>query len=209
MTGIGVDTYSILIETGGVLDRKHTTYHWENRPTVDWDSFKDGCPELQEGTVCYTEGSQTELEDGSLSDVGFGFVIQNTDGNTTKIWGNIGKATVFQVEAFAIHKAAKVLLEYEPTPVHFYVDCQSVIIDVCGIECNTLTIFQCKQMLEQLCATRSVTFHWVKAHVGHDLNEEADRLAKLGTTSHWTYSVPLAWCQVCLLYTSPSPRDRG
>ena len=41
-----------------------------------------------------------------------------------------------------------------------------------------------------------VVLHWVKAHVGHEYNEEADRLAKFGTLSKWHYPVPLAWAQV-------------
>ena len=91
----------------GDLDRKSTTYHWNNRPTVDWESFHDSNPDIHEGTVCYTDRSQMELENGSLSDVGFGFVIQTTDGSTMKIWGNIRKAIVFQGEAYAIHMAAE------------------------------------------------------------------------------------------------------
>ena len=163
---------------------------------VDWESFKDGILEEHEGVACYTDGSQVELHDGSLSDVGFGFLIKHTHGNITKLWGNIGKAIVFQGEVFAIHKAAEMLLEYEPEPVHFFVDCQAAIIDVCAIECSSYTVKDCKEALSKLCQTRPVIFHWVQAHVGHELNEEADRLAKQGTTSQWTYKVPLAWCQV-------------
>ena len=43
---------------------------------------------------------------------------------------------------------------------------------------------------------RPVTLHWVKAHPGHELYEEADRAAKLGTFSGWTYTVPLAECTI-------------
>ena len=68
----------------GNLDRKQKIYHWRNRPTIDWDSFLDGNPTTQKGIQCYMDGSQLELEDGSLSDVGIGFVIRHTDKTTTK-----------------------------------------------------------------------------------------------------------------------------
>ena len=50
--------------------------------------------------------------------------------------------------------------------------------------------------LSSLENTRPVTLHWVKANAGHDLNEEADRAAKFGTFSRWTYTVPLAICTI-------------
>ena len=38
-----------------------------------------------------------------------------------------------------------------------------------------------------------ITLHWVKAHDGHELNEEVDWLAKFGTVSSWRFEVPTAW----------------
>ena len=82
-------------------------------------------------------------------------------------------------------------------PIHFYVDSQPAIRAVTGIECESKTVLQCKKTIEQLLQTpRSVTFHWVRAHVGHELNEKADRAAKFGTMSRWTYEVPIPWCQI-------------
>ena len=37
--------------------------------------------------------------------------------------------------------------------------------------------------LDQLTADRTVDFHWVRAHVGHPHNEQADRLARQATTA--------------------------
>ena len=97
-------------------------------------------PKEHEGVACYTDGRQIELDDGSLSDVGFGFLIKHTPENITKLWGNIGKATFFQGEVFVIHKAVEMLLEYKPEPVHFFVDCQAAITDVCAIKCTSYTV---------------------------------------------------------------------
>ena len=41
-----------------------------------------------------------------------------------------------------------------------------------------------------------MVLHWVQAHVGHELNEWADRAAKFGTMSRWDYHVPLAWTYI-------------
>jgi len=36
------------------------------------------------------------------------------------------------------------------------------------------------QRLDQACSRHTVRWHWVKGHVGHDLNERADELAREG-----------------------------
>jgi ribonuclease HI len=36
------------------------------------------------------------------------------------------------------------------------------------------------QVLDALTAAHTVTWHWVKGHAGHDLNERADELARQG-----------------------------
>ena len=168
----------------GSIDRIPTVYHWDGGPEIDWDSFTYGQPGPAEpnSTVCYTDGSQVVDEYGDLSDVGFGVTILHPDGTYTDAWGNIGDAIVFQGEVYAIYKAAALLLAHMDTsPVHFYVDCQAAIIAVTQVECNSLTVQKCKDLLYQLTRLRRVVFHWVKAHVGHELNEKADGLAKLGT----------------------------
>ena len=49
-------------------------------------------------------------------------------------------------------------------------------------------------MINNKCG--SVTLHWVKAHVGHVLNEGADRAAKFGTFLQWHYEVSLTGCSL-------------
>ena len=48
----------------------------------------------------------------------------------------------------------------------------------------------------QIIKGKSVTLHWVKAHVGHTLNEEADYVAKLGTVDEQYEQVPIPWCLI-------------
>ena len=86
---------------------------------------------------------------------------------------------VFQGEIYAIHGAVEALINtLNYTLVHFYVDCQVTIIAVTNMECSSHSISNCKKTLDILTTTCDVIFHWVKAHVGHDLNEQGDTLAK-------------------------------
>ena len=220
-------------------------YIWKDRPQLDVDSLIHGSPYVEEGIICYTDGSQMKQEDISegpneirennprpprvpillgkkedMGETGFGFLIQKDGRPTLKHWGNLGpSATVFQAEVFAVNKAADMIIEYEePSEVHFYVDSQAALLAITSVECTSKTVYACIQALQKLIrAGYKVILHWVNAHEGHELNEEVDRLAKFGTTSQWKYEVPVSWSHIknelgnisCLLYTSPSPRDRG
>ena len=207
----------------GETDLKPTSYHWDSRPVVDWESFKTGTPQDVEGITCYTDGSQMSLEEakgeglipegeqpsedptnnpfapsrGGMGNVGFGFVISKPIGKTTQ-WGNLGEdATVFQGEVFAVHKASEWLRDdVETDPIHFFIDSQAAIRAIAAIECDSITVANCKDALKTLMRTRPVTLHWVRAHVGHKLNEEADRAAKFGTFSRWVYKVPISPCKI-------------
>ena len=53
------------------------------------------------------------------------------------------------------------------------------------------TVLNCRCSLAKLDKVSPVTLHWAKAHTGHELNKEADRAAKFGTISRWTYKVRL------------------
>ena len=187
----------------GNIDRMPTTYQWEGRPILDRFSLLTGKPMPVPGTVIFTDGSQMTEEDlpggnqtnfpTKRGNVGFGFIIKDQTDRETTQWGNLGpNATVFQGEVFAIQKAAEWLLEEETTDeAHFYIDSTSAIKAVTGIECNSKTVMNCKEAISKLVSRRDgVYFHWVRAHVGHELNEKADRAAKFGTSSGWTYTVP-------------------
>ena len=70
-----------------------------------------------------------------------------------------------------------------PEPTTFYSDSQAALRAISKPECKSYTVWECRQALRSLRRHRPVRLRWIKAHVGHKYNEEADKLAKKGTTS--------------------------
>ena len=187
--GIGHTTNGHLRQSGGddypEWDKQLITYQWEGLPEVDWESFEDGDPEIEEGIVCYTDGSQ--IDEGP---VGFGFVARLPE--VVEGSGSLGLGrTVFQGEVFAVQRAASMMEDMEAKgPKHFYIDSQSAIRALNKIECESKTVENCRSVLTKLGKRGKITLHWVKAHVGHSLNERADVLAKAGTEEVVLEEVP-------------------
>ena len=69
-------------------------------------------------------------------------------------------------------------------------DSQAALLALTKVSCDTLTVAACRKTLTQLGQQQSISLNWVRAHVGHDLNEQADQLAKEGTTSRNVFVVP-------------------
>ena len=187
------------------MDRMEVKYNWDMVPELDMDS---GQPLEHDGITCYTDGSKmapeeagksitTDAEPG-VAKAGFGVLVMRPNEKPFKFWGNLGaRATVFQAEVMAIHQAARSIMDETPTEIHFYSDSQPALLAITSTEIQSLTVWECLQQLIHLMQLgHKIVLHWVKAHAGHEHNEEADRLAKFGTLSNWKYSVPLAWAQV-------------
>ena len=140
-----------------------------------------------------TSTKKSTIKSTRIGNVGFGFVIKAEPKNIIQ-WGNLGPdASVYQGEVFAVHKAAEWLLGDDRLfPVHFFIDSQATIESLESVEITSQTVLNCRLILERLEENGPVILHWVKAHVGHELNEEADRAAKFGTFSRWVYQVPIA-----------------
>jgi len=91
--------------------------------------------------------------------------------------------TVFQAEIYAVKKAAEWMVNvatFSNIIIRFFIDSQAVI---CALMSNSTTsqlVFDTMALLNELGHDNTVSLNWVKAHVGHAGNEEADRLAKLG-----------------------------
>ena len=64
-------------------------------------------------------------------------------------------------------------------------DSQAAILALDNSEITSLLVRETKYALNKLASkVQRLSIVWIKAHVGHEGNEEADRLAKLGTTNN-------------------------
>ena len=127
-------------------DKQLVTYQWEGLPEVDWDSFEEGDPEIEEGIECYTDGSQ--IDEGP---VGFGFIAHLPE--VVEGSGSLGLGrTVFQGEVFAVQRAASMMEDLEAMgPKHFYIDSQPAIRALNNIECESKTVENCRRILTKFC----------------------------------------------------------
>ena len=92
-------------------------------------------------------------------------------------------------------------------------DSQAAVAALDSSEITSQAVKDAKTALNKLAGTTKHTvLVWIKAHVGHVGNEAADQLAKQGTVSEKSIKIGIPHCEmkrlVCLLYTSPSPRDK-
>jgi hypothetical protein len=77
-------------------------------------------------------------------------------------------------------------------------DSRAALQAIDGLVTSSKLVKDCMIAIDKLQKRVKVTIHWTKAHVGHEGNEKADKLAKAGT-SKITYAtepiipVPKAW----------------
>ena len=92
-------------------------------------------------------------------------------------------ATVFQAEIKAIDRAAALLAGQEDVRyVKIFVDSQAAILALKNSEVRSKTVEDAIGSLNKLARkTRSVQIVWIPAHKGHQGNERADCLAKMGS----------------------------
>jgi ribonuclease HI len=101
-------------------------------------------------------------------------------------------ATVFQAEIAAILKAAEALEDVSNHGITLNVDSQAAIRTLSNPKVASKLVFQAVEALNHLGKKNTVTINWVRAHVGHDLNELADHLAKQGRHSLSKLDTPVS-----------------
>jgi ribonuclease HI len=94
-------------------------------------------------------------------------------------------ATVFQAEVTAITEAtrwAATMVDYPDfnREIVIYVDSQAAIQSLCANRVRSRVVENCIESLNEIGRVLPVTIRWIKAHVGHEGNERADRSARLG-----------------------------
>jgi ribonuclease HI len=112
--------------------------------------------------------------------------------------------TVFQAEIYAIGQAAlhihnhPEILANGIEHIDIVTDSKSALCALDSMYTKSKIVGDCMRMLDRLQTRAKVIIHWIKAHVGHEGNEKADELAKIGTQKP-SYSVepilpvPLSW----------------
>lgn len=129
--------------------------------------------------VCFTDGSRRD----GLS--GAGYFCESLKLERSISTGAL--ATVFQTELIAISELCEdeKLSEVSGKKICICSDSQSAIQAVSSPCIRSQTVLECKQALNRLGESNTVTVIWVPGHEGISGNEKADRLAGKGATSNF------------------------
>ncbi len=164
------------------LDLCHGT-KWVKNSIVNLSSFTKGTPTEGNHVKCYTDGSQINEA------TGWGYIMYE-QGISYQGHSSLGHcSSVFQAEVTAIMEVAKALLPITGKEIVFFVDSQAALYALNALTFQLTVVEQCMDTLNTLSKVNFATLHWVRAHVGHELNEKADALAKSRTRSI-TESIP-------------------
>jgi ribonuclease HI len=160
-----------------VCDKQVKSRTWiMNFKVLDFEANRNDAKDAWGSYTCYSDGSR-------LADhTGYGYVIHHHNKTIHEGLDYMGpKATVFQAEIRAISTIAIVLRQLNNQKITIKTDSQAAISAISSTTINSKTVAECRNLLNKLGAHNSVSIAWVKAHVGNEGNEQADRLAKLGT----------------------------
>jgi ribonuclease HI len=155
----------------------------------------------------FTDGSK--ITKNNTGYTGCGYVIYYTQNNSipqiiheqSSYLGTM--ATVFQAEVFAIGQSAH-FVDNHPTmltginQIDIITNSKAALQAIDGLITSSKLVKDCMTALDKLQQRAKITIHWTKAHVGHEGNEKADELAKIGTTrinyaTEPIIPVPKAW----------------
>lgn len=132
---------------------------------------------------CFTDGSQKDSKTGA------GFTIFRKYRETSfhkRYWALPSLCTVFQAELSAINEACIYMQSLSPMPssICIYSDSLSSIEALTSPSCSSQICLDTRANLDLLSSKcPDTTLCWIRAHRGIYGNEEADLLAKQGTTS--------------------------
>ena len=88
-------------------------------------------------------------------------------------------ATVFQAEIQAVYEACQYLLsiiaEWEIKYIKILTDSQAALLALSNTNIHSKTVLKTIDLLESLrIRSKTLTIAWIKAHIGHEGNEQAD-----------------------------------
>ena len=159
-----------------ITDREKGTIN-ERNYKVDMSSLKHFTKPIQTEVNIYTDGSKTEEH------VGAGFIIYHK-GKASQFdnYRLSPNATVFQAEVVAIREAVKAILREGTDGINYI----KILTDSqATFQALTLTTFTSRIVKETITELNKLgkqvsrlEIAWIKAHIGHEGNEAADKLAK-------------------------------
>ena len=158
--------------------------NWERRYTVS--DCTDGLADLDYDVVCYTDGSKMEDR------VGWGAYITFSGTHFTGQGALCSSATVYQAELYALLQACEFVKNLQGKSVIIHTDNNATLWALKAPFIASTSVIRCRDALNNIGATRSVTLKWIKAHAGHLGNEKADAAAKLGCEATRITQVPVA-----------------
>ena len=159
-------------------DRISITIH-KATTTIEINSL-----ELHNYTRIFTDGSK-------LSDdrVGAAFVAYSPNGShCIKKYHLHSSCSVFQAELYAINKAIEWAIKKHMNVISILTDSLSGLEAINDFENTNPQIASIHSKIHKLNIVGSITFVWVKSHVGIDGNEAADAAAKSAAASDSVYS---------------------
>lgn len=164
-------------------------------PKLDFDiRFEVSFPERSTYTSPYFSSAGDTSDwytDGSKTDAGSGSGIYNCHTQIAVALGN--SASVFQAELYAITVCARHILNADNfgEKINIFSDSQAAIRALANPACSSMTVRECKQALNNLGERTTVHIAWIPGHADLHGNEEADRLANIGSASLPSHEHPI------------------
>ncbi|KAJ8934510.1 hypothetical protein NQ318_012984 [Aromia moschata] len=142
----------------------------------DWDNINNTI--CQNGIIWLIDGSKIGDKAGA------GVYGKTT---STKLSFALGSyASVFQAEIYAILACGMEVLKTAPKrrTIQICTDSQAALMAIESSKVKSRLVLDCKKILNDLASCNRVILTWVPGHSGVPGNEEADRLARVGSIGY-------------------------
>ncbi|KAJ8941264.1 hypothetical protein NQ318_016929 [Aromia moschata] len=142
----------------------------------DWDNINNTI--CQNGIIWFTDGSKIGYKAGA------GVYGKTTRTRLSFALGSY--ASVFQAEIYAILACGMEILKTAPKrrTIQICTDSQAALMAIESSKVKSQFVLDCKKILNDLASCNRVILTWVLGHSGVPGNEEADRLARVGSIGY-------------------------